>query len=78
MTLRRPSWRHHAVGLALCAGYVVFLAATNDATGIPRDESFYFDAGRNAAQWWIGLADPEVESFSRKKILYLTMTESPR
>ena len=66
--LRMPRWRDHGVGLALCVGYVFLLAATSADVGIPRDESFYFDAGNNAAQWWLKLADPEVESFSKAEI----------
>ncbi len=66
--LRLPRWRDHGIGLLLCVGYVALLAATNTDIGIPRDESFYIDAGDNAGRWWLNLTDPKVESLSKAQI----------
>ncbi len=66
--LQIPGWRHHGVGAALAVGYMLFLAATSDPVGIPRDESFYFDAADNAGTWVVRLFQSGPESFSRAEI----------
>lgn len=66
--LNRPSRVDHLIGLILTAAYLAFLVGTSLDVGVPRDESFYFFAADKAADWWIGLLDPEVESFSRAEI----------
>lgn len=66
--LNALSWRHHGVGLLLAAAWFTVLVQTSGQVGIPRDESFYFDAADNAAKWVERLGDPEVASFSKEEI----------
>lgn len=66
--LNRPGRVDHLIGLILTAAYLAFLVGTSLDVGVPRDESFYFFAADKAADWWLGLLDPEVESFSRAEI----------
>lgn len=42
----------HAVGLALCLGYVWVLARTSRDLGFARDEGFYFRAATEYARWF--------------------------
>lgn len=66
--MRRPTRVDHLIGLVLTLGYLGWLVGTSLEVGVPRDESFYFYAADRAADWWIGLFDPEVESLSQAEI----------
>jgi len=66
--LNRPTRIDHLIGLVLAAGYLAFLIGTSPDVGVPRDESFYFHAADRAGDWWLGLLDPEVASFSKAEI----------
>lgn len=66
--LGRPTRVDHLIGLVMTASYLAFLMSTSLDVGVPRDESFYFYAGDRAGDWWLGLLDPEVASFSKAEI----------
>ncbi len=68
MTLERPTRRDHLIGAALAVFAFCLLAYTSPQVGVPRDESFYFYAGDRAADWWLGLFDPKVDSFTRAAV----------
>ncbi len=44
-------FRDHAIGALLALAYVAWLLATARSLGFPRDEGFYFHAGRDYAGW---------------------------
>jgi hypothetical protein len=48
----RVGWPDHVIGLAVAFGYVLWLLATARSLGFPRDEGFYFHAGRDYIRWW--------------------------
>ncbi len=66
--LRRPARLDHAIGLLLAASYFALLLGNSLDVGVPRDESFYFHAADRAGDWWLGLLDSEVASFSPEEI----------
>lgn len=66
--LRLPARRDHLIGLALALAYFVWLIATSQQVGIPRDESIYFDAADRIAAWVDRFDEPGVASFSKDEI----------
>ncbi|MBU1898968.1 glycosyltransferase family 39 protein [Myxococcota bacterium] len=52
MGLGRILWRDHGVGLLLAAAHLALLWQSSTGVGVPRDESFYFHAADNAADWF--------------------------
>ncbi|MEE2786723.1 MAG: glycosyltransferase family 39 protein [Myxococcota bacterium] len=63
VTLATPRRSDHVWGLALAIGWTSILAATSHDVGIPRDESFYFQAADRAAWWFESLGRADVASF---------------
>lgn len=66
--LNAPKWSDHGLGLGAAAVYMVLLVVTSADVGVPRDESFYFYGADRAAEWYAGLVDSDVRSFSRAEI----------
>jgi 4-amino-4-deoxy-L-arabinose transferase-like glycosyltransferase len=58
----------HLVGLALCVGYILWLLPTARSLGFSRDESFYFHAARDYAQWFDLLVDAPRKAISRAEV----------
>lgn len=66
--LNLPMRRDHIIGAVLALAHLAFLMSTHERVGIPRDESFYFDAADRAGAWVERLFDSEVRSFSKAEI----------
>lgn len=66
--LKRPTRIDHLIGLCMAAAYLALLIGNSLDVGVPRDESFYFHAADKAGDWWLGLLDGEVASFSKAEI----------
>lgn len=58
----------HAIGAALCIGYVAVLLATAPALGLSRDESIYVGAARAYAGWLEQLAREPGAALTREAI----------
>jgi 4-amino-4-deoxy-L-arabinose transferase-like glycosyltransferase len=58
----------HAIGAALCVGYIALLLATAPAIGLARDESMYVTAARSYAGWFELLASEPSKAFERVAI----------
>lgn len=66
--LRLPCHSDRICAILIALSFFACLFAHSDKVGIPRDESFYIEAADNAGEWYAGLFDSNVKSFSRQEI----------
>jgi len=64
----KAALRPHAVGLALCVGYVLLLVKTARHLGFARDEGFYFHAATSYANWFRQLMEDRAGALTRASV----------
>ena len=65
---RRLTRRDHAIGAALCLGYVAVLLYTAPDLAMSRDESFYVHAAKNIAAWLSELVTDPLAALDQRRI----------